>query len=287
MTPFYHTKESFRWLSHSLGATLLTIVAFAVVVVLFFLGWQANGKVEAKLLQLEERFVLSVVLADDLPPGTEEELTRQLERLPAVAAVAFQSKAEALSALEKELETEMGTELAANPLPASFRLQLKREAFTTDRLAQLVTTVRSFSGVREVIYPETWAEQYGRLAAVLGSGRLAFLGIFVALAGLLVAAAVRQLFCDRKDDVFTLRLLGAPWSFALAPYLVAGGVIGLGGGLFGLLAAWGLTTGFSRMAGIRFGPLLPGGYFFAGAAVLLSMLLIGTAPLMFRRHSPP
>jgi cell division transport system permease protein len=243
--------------------------------------------VEAKLLQLEERFALSVVLADDLPTGAEEELARQLERLPAVAAVTFQSKAEALSALEKELETEMGTELAANPLPASFRLRLKLETLASGRLAELVTAVRSFSGVREVIYPETWAEQYGRLAAVLRSGRLALLGIFIAVAGLLVAAAVRQLFCGRKEDVLTLKFLGAPWSFTLAPYLVAGGVIGLGGGLVGLLAAVGLATGFSRMAGIRFGSLLPGGYLFVGAAVLLSMLLIGTAPLTFRRHSPP
>ncbi len=287
MTLSYHIKESVRWLSRDIWATLLTLAAFATPVFLFTLGWQANEKLEAKLLQLETQFTLSVVLADDLSPGAEEELARQLERLPAVASVTYHSKAEALAALEKDLETAIGAELAANPLPASFRLRLKPAvlASASDGLADLAAILRSYSGVREVLYPETWAEQFGRLLAVARLSRWLFWVLFGVVTGVLVVTAVRQLFCNRQTEITTLRLLGAPWSFTLAPYLVAGGVIGLGGGLFGLLAARGLAAGFSGVAGTVPLSLYPTGYAAVGAALILGSLLIGTGPLTFhRRH---
>jgi cell division transport system permease protein len=233
--------------------------------------------------------VVRVYLADSATQDQIGSLENRLAADPRVASVRYVSADEAL----KEASGRPGLDSLAglsssNPFPASLDVKVK-----------LVTEVSAVAGLArgdaavDPTYPTSYDPGlYGRLknlaigVGVVG-GALVLLLAFIAYA--VAANSMRATAAARREELKTLRLLGArPWMLR-DPFIVEGLMTGAIAGAFAgavVGAAWLLATQFSRSTFVE---LLPGVGFTAAreivACVIVAGMLLGvlTSLLSFRR----
>ncbi|TBL77488.1 FtsX-like permease family protein [Paenibacillus thalictri] len=156
-------------------------------------------------------------------------------------------------------------------MPDAIRLKLKPgtdAAYVADQL-------RGMKGISDVLFPQQFAETLLRWSdAVNRYGLLLFL-FFAAIAFLTVFLAITLALSQRQKEIRVKLLLGAkPWHVR-SQFLLEGGIIGLFGSLFALLAIYGLYVAVLQ----RVAQLLPGLIHVSpGAmyALLLGLLAAGT-----------
>ncbi len=216
-------------------ATGLFLIALAVIFV-YNIGLATR--------KLPERFSMTVFLADGVTKARSQEILGEIRKKPEVKSVRYISKEEALEELKAELrDSEYMLEgLEGNPLPASITVGLRRGSVSDASVAALAGEIGRLQGVDEV--------QYGRklLSAIQSLRRNAeVLGGFlvIALSGALIFvcySTVKVLFYRKRDEIDTLKLLGATRGFIRAPFIIEGGIIGLGGGILSALCVSALAV---------------------------------------------
>jgi cell division transport system permease protein len=122
--------------------------------------------------------------------------------------------------------------LENNPLPDAFFIEPKQ--LDNDSIANLKNTISKLGGVEEVIVDGAWLK---RLNALLALGEKALTIVAGLLAFALVAVignTIRMQILTHQAEINLSQLIGATKSFIRRPFLYAGALYGLLGGLFAL-----------------------------------------------------
>jgi cell division transport system permease protein len=119
--------------------------------------------------------------------------------------------------------------LDKNPLPDAFFIQAK--SAEPEALEALKNELEKIPGVEHALLNTNWAK---RLSALLSLGKkiILFITVLLALALLVVIGnTIRMQILTQKDEVVVSKLIGATNSFIRMPFLYAGIIYGLLGGL--------------------------------------------------------
>jgi len=235
----------------------------------------------------------SIVRVYLTPTATTAQITALEDRLradPRVRSVRYLSADEAL----KEAQSHPGLDSLANlsgsnPFPASLDVDVIK---VTD-VGGVAAFAKGDPAV-DPVYPTSYdPDTYSRLrqiAVVAGGIGIGLLVIFLGVAYVVIANAMRGVAAARKEEVTITRLLGARGWMVRGPFVVEGMMIGaLAGALAGAAAAamWLIAT---RFAAATYAQVLPGvgadSVRYVIAAVIASGIILGalTATLGFRRY---
>jgi cell division transport system permease protein len=216
-----------KWINFLCILTIATGLFLITLAVLFV------HNIELATRKLPEKFSITVFLEEGLSSKQIQGIIRTIKSNSAVKKVKYISKEDALKELKTSLaDAEYLLEgLDENPLPATIELGLRRSSVTGAAVENLLEELKSINGVSEV--------QYGRklLSAIqtikTNSEAIGFILISALSAGIVFVcySTVKILFYRKKDEIETLKLLGATKGFIRAPFLIEGGVIGLIGGV--------------------------------------------------------
>jgi cell division transport system permease protein len=181
---------------------------------------------------------VAVFLKEGLPEARAKALGSALGNLPSVSSIKYISADEALRELRKVMKDQeyILEGLEGNPLPASYELRLGAEAVTQDRVGALAAGIRGMEGVADVAYAE---ELLSMIRSVMSNADRAGVAIIALLASGVIFvcySTVKILFYRKKDEIDTMKMLGATRWFIRTPFLIEGGAIGFGGGLAGACA---------------------------------------------------
>ena len=211
---------------------LLCTLTIATGLFLITLAFLFVHNIDLATKRLPERFSITVFLKDGLSPSGVRSVLGAVEQSPGVKHVRYISKEEALKELRDTMKDAdyILEGLEENPLPASFELRLKRDSVTWESVKGLAEGLENISGVAEV--------QYGGkfLSALQAIKRnvavLSFILIGALSAGIVFVcySTVKILFYRKKDEIETLKFLGATKWFIRAPFLIEGGALGLAAG---------------------------------------------------------
>ncbi|WP_458524883.1 permease-like cell division protein FtsX [Onishia taeanensis] len=260
-------------------ASLLTMLAIAIALVLPTALWLTLDGARLLDAELDESATLTAYLASDVGEGEAMRVAEALGAAPAVEAVRLITAAEGMAEFQQALGLEDALErLATNPLPASVVVS-PRDA-TPEAMRVLATELEAVSGVDEVRVDLAWLERLKRLAE-LGRRLTLALGLLFGLGVLLVVGnTIRLAVESRRQEIEVVTLIGATHGFVRRPFLYSGAWYGLGGGLL----AWGLlalgrqwlsapATALAQSYGASFTmPALDGT---GSATLLLSSTLLG------------
>lgn len=212
----------------------LTIATGLFLITLAFLFVHNIGLATRKL---PDRFSVMVFLDDGLSPAGIQRVLKTVRSNPAVRKVRYISKKDALRELKSSLQDAdyILEGLNENPLPASIELRLKKESVTGVSVKSLSMDLKNIKGVAEV--------QYGRkfLSTIHSIKRnsevVGFILISALSAGIVFVcySTVKILFYRKRDEIETLKFLGATKGFIRAPFVIEGGVLGLAGGVISML----------------------------------------------------
>lgn len=197
---------------------------------------------------------LSVYLRDDISPDEQAMVERLLSGSGLSAGQEYLSKTDALQRFTTDFPDLAAAVSGAsqNPLPASFEVRLLPGATSGDALEGLAKELSGVAGVADVRYDRRAID---RLSRIIGALRLIGIGLVGALAAasaLSVASVVRLALLARSEEIWILRLVGAPMAYIRMPFVVEGILHGLIGGAVALVGA---AVAFAA-ARARYGPPL-------------------------------
>jgi cell division transport system permease protein len=221
---------------------LALISVIAICLSLFVVGLFALTafNIRRAIEGIEERVEVVAYLRDETTPEQVAGLQRDIARLPEALKIEYVSRDEAITRAVQELPEfkQVFTDVEGNPLPASLEVRLRagfRDSASVERVAQRLS---SYPTVEDVRYGRDWVAKIVSLRRIAG-GASAIIGVaFAAVAGIIIATAVRISVFARREEIQIMRLVGATDGFIRRPFLVEGFVTGLVGGLLAVLLTW-------------------------------------------------
>lgn len=250
----------------------------SIALVLFVLGaiGYATAGIFRSAHRVSEGFTVIVELRDGLSVEHRDSLAGVLAADVMVADVAFVSKEDKLADEEfrKAFDVDIKEVLGNNPLPDSFDVTLTETAADDERLAAFVESCRAIDGVEYVACP---SQLIARVHDVLGTMRLLlviFGGAMLFISLVLLNNTVRLAIISRREQIATMKLVGATRWFIMRPLLASSAVQGLVAGVVATLLFVCMLLGINHyMPELGIGTNLPLAIIAAGAMVVGGIVL--------------
>lgn len=216
-------------------ASTLTV---AVMLLLFAFFVMTDRGLQAAVGILESKVELVGYLADDAKPSEVLELRRRIESDPAVEAVVYVSKDEALERLKEiaKRRPELALEdVTTNPLQNSLEVKL-RSAQDTRRVAGMLREEVGKGVLYDLVDNPTVVDKLLTITRVLSIGGFAVLGMMLFVALFVIVNTIRIAVHARRDEIEIMKLVGATDWFVRWPFIVEGMLVGAFGAVVALAA---------------------------------------------------
>lgn len=233
----YSLKIALQSLWHEKWINLLSMltIAMGLLVITFMVSTVYNINLFAR--KLPERFFVVAYLADRVSEKQAQDIITSLKERSGIEKVKYISKADALKELRTSLkDAEYVLEgLNENPLPASIEVRFRKEAMGPESVKTFVNSLKKVEGVEDVQYGEKFLLSIHSLKAAMET--IGLILTLVTISGIIFIcySTVKILFYRRKEEIETLKLLGATRGFIRTPFVIEGAVIGVVGGVLSMV----------------------------------------------------
>jgi len=203
------------------GVTILIMGSALLVLALFVLVTLNLG---ALLERARGGIDVRVFLVEGLDPARQAELQPHLIEIPGVQSARFITKDQALAELQDELgeNADVLGLLEANPLPASYHLELTPASRTTEGIAWVTEEILRWPEVEDVAYSHQWVAALERWNRAFQIASLVVSLVVLVAAVFVIANTVRLTMASSARVIEIQKLVGASNGFIRTPYLVEG-----------------------------------------------------------------
>lgn len=230
-------SEMLIGLRRNLTLSVAVIVTVAVSLALFGLGLLIRTQVNQMKGYWYDRVEVSIFLKDDVTQQQREQLQGELEAMPEVERVFYESKQQAYERFVEQFENSPAIveNVAPESLPESFRVKLH----DPDEFAIISSAFRRRAGVESVLNQREVLDRFFKVLRAFQFGALLISGLQLVAAALLIFNMIRVAAFNRRRETGIMRLVGASNLYIQLPFLMEGAFAGLVGGLlaFGVVAA--------------------------------------------------
>lgn len=240
----FSLQTAFKNLWSEKWINFLTILSVSIGLLILSTFAAITLNMDAVLKRWAKSFGLVVYIEETISVKTEDTLKNLFKHDPDILEVKYISKDQAL----KELRQIMGKEstilegFEENPLPSSFELKLKSELLHPDLVKEKAAEIKEMAGIEEVQYGEKWLSSLNRITEIMKISTI-LLGSIILVAIIFVTySTIKIFFYRRKEEIETLKLLGATRTFIRFPFLLEGLFIGIAGGVISSLSLFSIYT---------------------------------------------
>lgn len=266
-----------NWLSNFLSLFSIGLIFFIFAMIVS--GWWASSQVVEMIRKEAE---ISVYFQESLGSAGAARLAESIKGIDGVNEVRVVSGEEAYSRMEEILgrEARVLEVLDENPFSAFIEVKIQ-----LDKMDAVISGLNWMPGIEQVRDNREVLEKLRDI-----SGMFSFIGTLVLAAVgvttlVIISHIIRMGIYANREQIKTLRLLGAPEGFIAFPFMLEGLLLTLGGGLLAAaLSAFAIDQVYIRMAGaLPFIPLPPQGDLVAGLVLMLVLLsaALGAAGSLF------
>lgn len=224
------------------------LVAFAAIsttfiaLLLFGLALLISRQVSLMIEATTGNVEVAVYLTDPVNPQTVDSLTTKLTKLPVVADVSFESKAQACDRFKRLFANQAAlvNNVDCDALPASLRVKLD----DPEQYAQVAAVLRGQPGIDRIVDQSAFLDRLFSVTRVFRVGVLLVSFVMLLSAAILIANTVRMGLFARRKEIGIMKLVGATnWRIRM-PFLVEGLVESLIGAGAAVLFLFGLKVAF-------------------------------------------
>jgi cell division transport system permease protein len=233
----YSVREAFAAFRRTPLLTALSVLAIALSLFVVGLFTLAAFNVRVAIDAVEERVEVVAYLHEGITDQQISIVQEEIRSMPEVLTTTFISKTEALATAVRDLEEfrEVFSDLEVNPLPASIEVRMQPGHRNTESVERVAAHLGAYPFVEEVSYGREWITKIVSLRRIAAGGTALIGGAFAAVAGIIIATAVRLAVFARREEIAIMRLVGATNGFIQSPFLIEGLVAGLLGGILAAL----------------------------------------------------
>ncbi|UCD34246.1 MAG: ABC transporter permease [Nitrospiraceae bacterium] len=251
----YSLQTSFTSLWREKWINILTILSISIGLSLITTFLMLTMSMDSVLQRWAKNFGLVAYLDGEIGSTEENALKQRFSGDADIVEVRYISKDQAL----KELQQTLGSNalilegLNENPLPSSFELKLKSSLLEPEMVKRKAIEIEQLPGVDEVQYGEKWLSSLYAISSAMKIGAVVIgCAIFIAIT-FITYSTIKIFFYRRKEEIETLKLLGATRIFIRLPFLLEGLIIGLVGGILSSLVLYGIYS-FTSLKVVEFLP---------------------------------
>jgi cell division transport system permease protein len=208
-----------------------TVVSISLV--LFMLGLLGVLIMHARQISnfVQENLELTVVILPESKDEDVKTLMDALQKSESVKSVNLVSKKQAAEEMKKELGEDFVEFLGYNPLLASLDVRMKSGFTDSEYVNALKDQISKYPIVKQVYFQQSLVDSVNRNIRLFSIVILSF-GLLLALvAGALINNTIRIALYSKRMVIKSMRLVGATKSFIRKPFVVAGVLQGLYGGI--------------------------------------------------------
>lgn len=217
---------------NNLMATLLMFCVIGVTLCLPAILYTVVDNLSRLTGGVESKPQISLFLK--LDGSNKAEIEAQLKKHADVASFEFVSKDDAWSKMQQDKNTaDAAASLEKNPLPDAFYITPKN--ISPDNIGHLQEEMQKWNGVELAQVDANWVK---RLDTILKLGKKAVFVLVVLLGFALITVignTIRLQIMTQREEIEVSKLIGATNPFIRRPFLYAGVLYGLGGGLAALI----------------------------------------------------
>ncbi len=225
-----------RFSQHKLN-TLLICLSIGVTLALPSILYMVLNNLNALVSDVKSESHLSVFLTVGHDETAVQTIKTALENNAMVKSFYYVNKEDALKQLlESNNNNEAISALDGNPLPDAFFVEPKN--LDSESISTLKNQLSSMDAIEEVIVDSAWITRLnylltlGKKAMFILTGLLGFALIAV------IGNTIRMQVLTQRDEIELSQLIGATKSFIRRPFLYAGALYGLTGGVLALTISW-------------------------------------------------
>jgi len=225
-----------RMHNNKLSTFMISLVIAVAMSVpgLFYMGVDHLSKLSN---HMQDETEISLFLKLDANPNVASEIDAALAKNTAIKQYHLVTKDQAWKELKAKAESNKidneVSQLTRNPLPDAFFIQAKSADPAT--LEALKNELQGIPGVDQAVLNSEWAKRLSTILA-LGTKIILFIAALLAVALLVIIGnTVRMQILTQKDEIIVSKLIGATTGFIRTPFLYAGMVYGLLGGLLAMV----------------------------------------------------
>ncbi len=225
-----------RMHNNKLSTFMISLVIAVAMSVpgLFYMGVDHLSKLSN---HMQDETEISLFLKLDANPNVASEIDAALAKNTAIKQYHLVTKDQAWKELKAKAESNKidneVSQLTRNPLPDAFFIQAKSADPAT--LEALKNELQGIPGVDQAVLNSEWAKRLSTILA-LGTTIILFIAALLAVALLVIIGnTVRMQILTQKDEIIVSKLIGATTGFIRTPFLYAGMVYGLLGGLLAMV----------------------------------------------------
>ena len=279
-------SEIWIGLRRNLTMTIAVIITAAISLTMFGMGLMVRNQVNVMKGYWYGKVEVSIFLRDDVTQAQRDQLRAELEAMPDVERVYFESKAEAYERFKEQFKDTPDIVANTTPdvLPESFRVKLE----DPNKFDVVASAFADRPGVVNVFNQRDLLRNFFTVLNGFRTVMLVFAIISLLAAAVLIGNTVRVAAFSRRRETGIMRLVGASNLYIQLPFLLEGVLAGV----VGALAASGLLAGIQAVMingvlrkSIKFTPFVGWGQFrvLVPVLVLTGMLLSGVASFVTLR----
>ena len=225
--------------------TLLICLAIGVTLALPTILYAVLDSVSGIANNVKTTSQLSVFLTSDHSTNTVQSIKTALENNTDIKNFKFVPKEDALSQLQAaSVNNEVLNSLEQNPLPDAFFIEPKQ--LDAESIDKLKTSLSKLDGIEEVLVDGAWVKRLNYLLALGKQAMLVIVGLLVFALLAVIGNTIRMQIITQQAEIELSRLIGATKGFIRRPFLYAGALYGLFGGLLALIIAATVIFLFNR-----------------------------------------
>ena len=233
----YVFRSAFKSIWVEKWFNLLAILAISIGLFILCAFVMFTMNMDFAVQRWSKSFGVIVYLNDGLNEKEVNTLRHQFQKDPAIVEVNHISKDQALENVRKALGSNslILDVFKRNPLPSSFELKLKSSLLQTSYVKQKAAKIANQDGVKEVQYGEKWLSSLNTATKIMKVVAIFFGSVIFIAITFITYSIIKIFFHRRKDDIETMKLLGAPRRFIRFPLLLEGMFMGTAGGAISAL----------------------------------------------------
>ncbi|MCL1632270.1 permease-like cell division protein FtsX [Sporolactobacillus sp. CPB3-1] len=225
-----HVNESFKSLGRNGWMTFASVSAVTVSLLLVGLFLMVMFNLNKIAGDIESDVEVRVYLDQSITKTQQKTLEQELQKIPNVQSVRFQSKKEGLDSLLESLgnDKQSFTDLQKeNPLPNAFILKTKKPEQTIG----VANTVKDYQNVTDVRYGKGTVEKLFRFIRIARNVGIVLIIGLLFTSVFLIANTIKLTIVARRREIEIMKLVGATNAFVRWPYFIEGLVMGVLGSI--------------------------------------------------------
>ncbi len=232
-------KYAMQYIKRNTPTFISTVIMTSITVVLlnFFLFLAYSAYQLGVYLQKQQKVS---VLFEPLTPTEEiKKLVEEIKIYPAVANIEVTDSArledESLKQLGVDPKTFKRTQQSKENIIPIIRIHLKPDVSHKDLIYALKQEEASNPKVIQIIYFEKLVERINKITRAIKITGATTLGLLALITIYLIHMSIKMSIYQAREEIHTMKLLGAKSKLIVLPFAIQGGIVGIIGTIGGIM----------------------------------------------------